>query len=199
MPASFECAQLPVHLKCNKHLGVGLRQGPCGKAPCIDADNVFYSSTMSLSVQLVADLTRGAAYSFASWPNPSVPTFGTGVYAIWHNDGRFIYVGMSGRGMNAETKRRNTPQGIYTCLQSHASGRRSGDQFCVYVADRLVLPALSHEDIAAIASGRHQMDAFVRQYIHKNLYYRFVILPDGAAAYAVEAAIKSGGLERDRR
>jgi hypothetical protein len=113
-------------------------------------------------------------------------------------DGRFIYVGMSGRGITAETVRRNTPQGLYTRLQSHASGRRSGDQLCVYVADRLVLPNLSQQDIAAIASGRHQMDAFVRRYIHENLSYRFVMLPDGAAAYTVEAAIKSGKWEHGR-
>ena len=150
---------------------------------------------LPLSDQHVTELSRGAAYSFANWPNPSVPAFGAGVYTIWHNDGRFIYVGMSGRGITAETTRRNTPQGIYTRLQSHASGRRSGDQFCVYVADRLVLPTLAQEDIAAIASGRHQMDAFVRRYIHENLSYRFVLLPDGAAAYAVEAAIKSGQWE----
>jgi hypothetical protein len=100
---------------------------------------------MSLSNQIIADLTRGPAYSFADWPNPLVPKFGAGVYTIWHKDGRFIYVGMSGRGMTAETRRRNTPQGTYTRLQSHASGRRSGDQFCVYVADRLVLPTLSQE------------------------------------------------------
>jgi hypothetical protein len=54
--------------------------------------------------------------------------------------------------------------------QSHAGGRRSADQFCVYVADRLVLPVLTQEDIAAIASGRHQMDAFVRRYIHENRF-----------------------------
>jgi hypothetical protein len=153
---------------------------------------------MSLSDQHVAELSGGPAYSFADWPNPSVSAFGAGVYTIWHNDGRFIYVGMSGRGITAETVRRNTPQGIYTRLRSHASGRRSGDQFCVYVADRLVLPTLSQQDIADVASGRHQMDAFVRRYIHKNLSYRFVMLPDGAAAYAVEAAIKSGKWERGR-
>jgi hypothetical protein len=37
------------------------------------------------------------------------------------------------------------------------------------------------------------MDAFVRRYIHENLGYRFAMLADGAAAYAAEAAIKSGG------
>src|SRR5215468_9368072 len=153
---------------------------------------------MLLSGQYVTGLSQGALHSFASWPNPSVPTFGAGVYTIWHNDGRFIYVGMSGRGITAETVRRNTPHGIYTRLRSHASGRRSGDQFCVYVADRLVLPTLTQEDIAAIASGRHQMGAFVRRYIHENLSYRFVMLSDGAAAYAVETAIKNGGWTHGR-
>jgi hypothetical protein len=145
-----------------------------------------------MSAQLAIDLSVGNAHSFAAWPNPAVPAFGAGVYTIWHKDGRFIYVGMSGRSITAETLRRNTPQGMHTRLHSHASGRRSGDQFCVYVADRLVLPTLSEEDIAAIASGRHQMDAFVRRYIHENLCYRFVMLPDGAAARAVEAAIRRG-------
>jgi hypothetical protein len=153
---------------------------------------------MSLSVQLANDLSSGPVYLFADWPNVAVSTFGAGVYTIWHNDGRFIYVGMSGRGITAETSRRNTPQGIYTRLQSHASGRRSGDQFCVYVADRLVLPILSLDDITAIASGLHQMDAFVRRYIHENLSYRFVMLPDGGAAYTLEAAIKGGKWEHGR-
>jgi hypothetical protein len=60
-------------------------------------------STMSLSDQYVTELSRGPVYSFADWPNPSVPAFGAGVYTIWHNDGRFIYVCMSGRGITAET------------------------------------------------------------------------------------------------
>jgi hypothetical protein len=56
-----------------------------------------------LNDEYAVELGRGPAYAFASWPNPLVPTFGAGVYTIWHNDGRFIYVGMSGRGMTAET------------------------------------------------------------------------------------------------
>ena len=67
---------------------------------------------------------------------------------------------------------------------------------CVYVADRLVLPMLSTEEITSIASGRHHFDAFVRRYIHEHLGYRFTVLPTGAEAYAVEAAIKSGELEQ---
>ena len=132
---------------------------------------------------------------FHAYSHPEVPPFGAGVYTIWDHDGRFIYVGMSGRGMTADAGFRNRPWGIYTRLKSHVSGRRSGDQFCVYVADRLVLPTLSQENITAITSGRHQMDALVRRYIHENLSYRFVILTDGKTAYALEAAIKDGKWE----
>src|SRR5271165_7631751 len=164
----------------------------------IDERSAILISTMSLSAEIVAELSCGDARPFASWPDPAVPTFGAGVYTIWHKDGRLIYVGMSGRGITAETARRNTPQGIYTRLGSHASGRRSGDQFCVYVADRLVLPTLSQDDITAIGSGRHQMDAFVRRYIHENLCFRFVTLMDGAAAYAMESALKNGKWEHGR-
>jgi hypothetical protein len=158
----------------------------------------FGFQNMPLSDSAVTELSRGDARSFADWPDATVPTFGAGVYAIWDREERFIYVGMSGRGITASTVRRNTPHGIYTRLASHASGRRSGDQFCVYVADRLVLPTLTPDDIEAIGSGRHQMDAFVRRYIHENLRYRFVTLPDGAAAYVIESAIKNGKWEHGR-
>lgn len=147
---------------------------------------------MDLLQEQLEGLYAGPAYSFADWPNAQVPAFGAGVYTIWHTDGRFIYAGMSGRGLTAETRRRPSPQGIYTRLASHAAGRRSGDQFCVYVADRLVLMNLSQDDLEEIASGRHRMDVFVRRYIHDNLLYRFAVLSDGATALRVEAMIRTG-------
>jgi hypothetical protein len=60
---------------------------------------------MPLTAQLVNDLSSGPVYLFADWPNNAVSTFGAGVYTIWHKDGRFIYVGMSGRGITTETTR----------------------------------------------------------------------------------------------
>jgi len=61
-----------------------------------------------LSPEHITDLATGPAYSFADWANPLVPTSGAGVYTIWHKHGRLIYVGISGRGMTAETIRRNS-------------------------------------------------------------------------------------------
>jgi hypothetical protein len=81
-------------------------------------------------------LAAGTLYWFRDWPSEDVPRFGAGVYTIWHEDGRFIYVGMSGRKITSDDKPSNSPKGLYTRLQSHFGGRRSGDQFCVYVADR---------------------------------------------------------------
>ena len=42
-------------------------------------------------------LTSGPVHHFRDWPNRDVPEAAIGVYTIWHQDGRFIYVGMSGR------------------------------------------------------------------------------------------------------
>src|SRR6185436_10245473 len=83
---------------------------------CRTLQNLFawVSRDMALTLQLTNDLSSGSVYLFADWPNIAVPTFGAGVYTIWHSDGRFIYVGMSGRGMTTDTIRRNRPQGIYT-------------------------------------------------------------------------------------
>jgi hypothetical protein len=88
---------------------------------------------------------------------------------------------------------------FYTRLASHASGRRSGDQFCVYVVDRLVLEPLSQANTAEVSSGEHQMDAFVGRYIHQNLRYRFLMVPVGATGYRIEAAIKNGDWGHGRR
>jgi hypothetical protein len=57
-------------------------------------------------------------------------------------------------------------------LNSHASGRRSGDQFCIYVFDRLVLPSLTRQQIQDAASVRLSLDALVRTFIRESLAYR---------------------------
>jgi hypothetical protein len=47
-------------------------------------------------------LTTGQLVSFASWPPSNLPAIAAGVYTIWDKS-RFIYVGMSGRGLSSET------------------------------------------------------------------------------------------------
>jgi hypothetical protein len=153
---------------------------------------------MFIPDDVASALASGASFSFADWPNDVVPRFGAGVYTVWDRGGRFVYVGMAGRSITDQTTPRNNPHGLHTRLASHASGRRSGDQFCVYVADRLVLPTLSPDDLATISTGEHQVDAFVRRYIHEYLRYRFLMVSDGATAYRYESTIKDGDWEQGR-
>src|SRR3954451_22756591 len=95
---------------------------------------------------------------------------GAGVYTIWEEEGGLVYAGIEGR----------TPagKGLASRLRSHASGRRSGDQFCVYVADHYVLPELTREQIEAIRDSRLSMDALVRERIHTAFGFRFVVVDD---------------------
>lgn len=78
---------------------------------------------------------------------------------------------------------------------STTAGRRSGDQFNVYVADRLVLPTLTPGQIADIASGRIQLDALIRDFNRRELAFRFAVVTDGATASSVESDIRRGALE----
>jgi hypothetical protein len=53
-------------------------------------------------------------------------------------------------------------------LANHASGRLSGDQFCVYVANRLVLPSLGLDELRKFALGENTLDRLTKAYIHRN-------------------------------
>src|SRR5262245_34804817 len=117
-------------------------------------------------------LEEGPVYRFSDWPNPAVPKVTAGVYTIW--DGRlFIYPGMAGRGLDADSllklRAGKKVTGLFDRLRSHATGRRSGDQFCVYVQDRFILPTLTKEDLLSVGRGALNLDELVRRYIRTRL------------------------------
>lgn len=142
---------------------------------------------------ILVALETGPCLRFADWPNPSVPRIAFGVYTVWLPDGQLLYVGMSGRGLrvDADDGRR---RGLWTRLNSHASGRRSGDQFCVYVCDRLIVPRLTRTQQRKIEVGELSLDALTRAYIRDNLSYRFVVTADADAAFALERSVQRGAL-----
>lgn len=88
-------------------------------------------------------------FKFSDWPNAAVPLNAAGVYAIWHAS-ELLYIGMSGREI--EKNRQKKRYGLYNRLNAHASGRLSGDQFCVYVANRLVIPTITPDILPKFAS-----------------------------------------------
>ena len=145
----------------------------------------------------ILSLRRATRHAFCDRPVSAVPDVAAGVYAIWDND-QLINVGMSGRGATrgllAAKQLEGKRFGLYTRLASHASGRRSGDQFCVYVADQLVLPRLSADQIDAISRRELRFDNLVKEYIHSNLDFGFVETWDGEIARDAEDDARSGAL-----
>jgi hypothetical protein len=145
---------------------------------------------------LVEDLEDGPAHRFNEWPAAHLAMGPSGVYTIW--DGSiFIYVGMSYAHRDASDNPR--AKGVFGRLASHASGRRSGDQFCVYVCDRFVVPQLSQDDMQALAGGARLLDSRTREFIHEHFSYRVVVTPTGADARAIEARVRREGLPRAGR
>ena len=146
---------------------------------------------------LLRPLSDGALYRFSDWPPASLPNASAGVYSIWE-EGRLVYVGMSGRGATAEQvmerKFADREWGLKSRLKSHRAGRRSGDQFCVYVGDWLVLPTLTSSEIEAISARALSFDHLIRNFIQSKLGFRFVETESGAAALELERLGRAGAL-----
>ncbi len=142
------------------------------------------------------DLEDGAPHGFSEWPANHFAIGPSGVYTIWSRD-EFLYVGMS------YVHRGDTPnpqaKGVFGRLASHASGRRSGDQFCIYICDRFVIPRLGAADLAELAAGKRLLDGRTREFIREHLTYRVVVTGSGHEARALESHIRSHGLRRAGR
>jgi hypothetical protein len=88
-------------------------------------------------VGTVDELASGPLFQFADWPEERVPRRAAGVYTVWRGN-VLIYAGMSGRGAQREdfvaSPGGPAAKGLWTRLNSHASGRRSGTSSNVYRA-----------------------------------------------------------------
>jgi hypothetical protein len=107
---------------------------------------------------------------------------------------------MAGRALRPEAVARKqaaggNPTGLFDRLGTHALGRRSGDQFCVYVCDLLILPGLTLEQLQQVGRRELLLDGLVRSYIRERPSYRYVELPGGAIAFEVEREVKRRGFQ----
>jgi hypothetical protein len=159
-------------------------------------------SEVAGTVSSVNTLQDGPLLRFADWPSGDVPRRAAGVYTIWRRD-QFLYAGMSGRGAQSEDfvvlqDQPGKALGLWTRLNSHASGRRSGDQFNVYICDRFIVPALTAAQQHAIGLGDLLLDQLTKSYIREHLSYRFLLCRDGTQAHATERAVRAGSLPAGR-
>ena len=104
--------------------------------------------------------------SFSDDPRKHIPKNGSIIYSVWDVNEQFIYIGIS--GLQKSLEKRNP----LSRMISHASGVRSGDQFCVYIHDFFVIPNLMKEK--DYKPERGYLDKLTKTYIHANLSYRFI-------------------------
>lgn len=139
---------------------------------------------------------------FADWPSDAVPRRAAGVYTIWRGR-QFLYAGTGGRSAQQEdlaagAALRGGARGLWTRLNSHVSGRRSGDQFNLYVCDRFIVPALDGQQLRQIGEGVLSLDQLTKGFIRGQLSYRFLICADWRQALALEREVRAGCLGAGR-
>ena len=130
-------------------------------------------------------------FPFSAWPNPNIPPVAAGVYAIW-KDSELIYCGMSGREIDSKGKAAPKKYGLITRLNSHASGRLSGDQFCVYVANRFVSPSIVADELTLFETGKLTLDTRTKKFIHQHFEYAYALVTTSADAYGLERSARRG-------
>jgi hypothetical protein len=131
-------------------------------------------------------------YRFSEWPNTEIPLITAGLYVIW-DDKQLVYCGMSEREIE-KYKYSNSKKkyGLINRLNSHASGRLSGDQFCVYVANRIVIPSLEPELLEQFRDGTMNLDRLTKRYVHDRLEYQYALVENSAEAFAAENLCSNG-------
>jgi hypothetical protein len=97
-----------------------------------------------------------------------VPAFGSIIYTVFLDGTDFIYVGIGGIA-GATVQDRNPRSRII----QHAQGRRSGDQFCIYIQDFYVIPELLKSDYKA---KKGYLDQLTRDFIQSRLTYRYLVM-----------------------
>ena len=97
-----------------------------------------------------------------------VPAFGSIIYTVFLDGTDFIYVGIGGLA-GATVKDRNPRSRII----QHAQGRRSGDQFCIYIQDFYVIPAIIS---MPYEPKKGYLDTLTKEFIQSRLTYRYLVI-----------------------
>jgi hypothetical protein len=150
---------------------------------------------------IIAALELGPRYRFADWPNHDIEPGRAGVYTVWEGD-QFIYVGMAGRTMGVDPEKlpgKDSPtlkpsNPLVSRLGAHAAGRRSGDQFCVYVCDRFIVPFLGPDALQELAEGDLKLDLSTKHHIRTYYDYRYITDLGPYTALLLERLIQGGAL-----
>jgi len=105
--------------------------------------------------------------AFSSESIKEIPEFGSILYTVFLDRSEFIYVGIGGLA-GSDVKTRDPRSRI----RQHIQGRRSGDQFCIYIQDFYVIRDLIRSDYTP---RKGHLDELVRNFIQSRLTFRFIV------------------------
>ena len=124
-------------------------------------------------------------FKFKNWPKKNFPTVAAGVYVIW-DDQTLLYVGTAGKDLAKAQKSGKKKFGLITRLNTHASGRTAGDQFCSLLANRIVIPSITKTQIIKFKEGSVTLDQMTKKYIRSNLEYQYLVVENFQDAIDLE-------------
>ncbi|MDE0557525.1 MAG: hypothetical protein OSB30_03525, partial [Candidatus Poseidoniaceae archaeon] len=70
-----------------------------------------------------------------------------------------------------------------------------GDQFAVYVFERLLAPEITRKQLDEMGNGELTLNGLNRAFIRGNLSYRFLVTETYAEAMSIENQLKSGRVD----
>ena len=130
-------------------------------------------------------------FKFKNWPKKNFPSVAAGVYVIW-DDQTLLYVGTAGKDLDKAQKSGKNKFGLITRINSHASGRTANDQFCSFLANRIVIPSLTNSQITKFRNGSLTLDQVTKKYIRTNLEYQYLLVDNFQDALDLEGYCKRG-------
>ena len=80
-------------------------------------------------------------------------------------------------------------------LRAHHNGGIGGDKFCVLVFERYISREITSDDLQRMARKELFLRELNRNFIRRNLTYRFTILDSKEHLQDYEKFIKQGGIE----
>jgi hypothetical protein len=97
-----------------------------------------------------------------------IPSWGSIIYTVFLDSTEFIYVGIGGQA--GKTAQDRNPR---SRIMQHSQGRRSGDQFCIYVQDFYVIPELVG---SKYTPKKGYLDQLTKEFILSRLTYRYLVV-----------------------
>lgn len=97
-----------------------------------------------------------------------IPSWGSIIYTVFLDQSEYIYVGIG--GLAGKTVKDRNPR---SRILQHSQGRRSGDQFCIYIQDFYVIPELIG---SKYTPKKGYLDQLTKDFVQSRLSYRYLVV-----------------------